>query len=172
MLLPVKSPVTIDQSEENRQIVVYITGAVEHPGLQHLPIDARLNDALKEAELTADADLDSLNPAQKLKDGQKIVIPTKTDSEDASDPAAGNVSGGTVGGGTNSSSASSGKVNVNTAGLSELDTIPGIGPAIAQRIIDYRTQNGLFTDPEDIQSVSGIGPKKYEQMQAYITIGP
>lgn len=178
IFLPVKSAVTIDQSEESREIVVYITGAVAHPGLLILPVDARLDDALKEAVLTAEADKDSLNPAQKLKDGQKIVVPTKPTIADpnlignSASPA--EATGGSSSGAVNSSASSpkSPKVNINTAGVNELDTIPGVGPAIAQRIIDFRTENGMFNDPEEIQNVSGIGPKTYAKMESYITIGP
>jgi competence protein ComEA len=64
-----------------------------------------------------------------------------------------------------------GKVNINTAGLEELDNIPGIGPALAQRIIDYRSNNGFFSSPEDLKNVSGIGDKTYEKMSGYLTVG-
>jgi competence protein ComEA len=142
-LLPVNSPANMELTQENREIVVYITGAVKNSGLYALPLDSRLDDVLKLAVLVADADQELLNPAQRLKDGQKIIVPYN----------------------------SSGKVNINNAGLAELDTIPGIGPVLAQRIIDYREQNGLFSSPEEIQNVSGIGPKTYEKMADYITIG-
>lgn len=184
-ILPVNTPVKIEQSLSNREIVVYVTGAVSQPGLINLPIDARLDDALKKAGLTNDADVEALNPAQKLKDGQKILVPYKPQIQISGDAAAMNPVGSTsfVQGSTNTGSTntivSSGKtasgtnarVNINLAGLSELDTIPGIGPAIAQRIVDYREQHGLFSSVEEIQEVSGIGPKTFEKMAAYITIG-
>lgn len=152
-LLPVKSPVKIEQAERNREIVIYISGAVDHPGLLHLPLDARLDDALKEVVLSYDADIEALNPAQKLKDGQKIIVPYKET------PGEGQLSG----------SAGS-MININSAGVEELNTIPGIGPVLAQRIIDYRAQYGAFSSPEEIQNVSGIGPKTYEKMAEYIRI--
>jgi competence protein ComEA len=157
-ILPVKTPIQVESSPVNREIVVYVTGAVKHPGLICLPIDARLDDALKKAELKEDADIEALNPALKLKDGQKVIVPSiplpNTDNQTAS----------TV-------QVTSKLVNINSAGLGELDTIPGVGPALAQRIIDFREQNGLFSSPEEIQNVSGIGPKTYEKMAGYITVG-
>jgi competence protein ComEA len=166
LFLPVNSPVEVNQAEENREIVVYISGAVVHPGLLHLSLNARLDDALQAAELTAEADLEVLNPAQKLKDGQKIIVASKSTGT------------GQLTGKTENSAAQPGttgglstKVNINTAGINELDTIPGIGPALAQRIIDYRTENGWFSAPEEIQNVSGIGSKTYEKMEKYISVG-
>lgn len=174
-LLPVRNPVTIEQAADNREIVVYITGAVDKPGLLHLPLDARLDDALQAAGLSSTADLDALNPAQKLKDGQKIIVPYRQQPAGESTNA-GSLAGAEAGGATAAASgtalSSSAKVNINTAGLGELDTIPGIGPALAQRIIDYREEHGLFSSPEEIQAVSGIGPKTYEKMAAYIRVGP
>lgn len=174
-LLPVRTPLPVEPTQANREIVVYITGAVLHPGLLSLPLDARLDDALEKAVLSGDADLEVLNPAQKLKDGQKIIVPYKAsmnlnnelqgDSEAAYTPSSGDGSG-------RMQSGSASKVNINYAGITELDSIPGIGPALAQRIIDYRTQNGPFSSPEEIQNVSGIGPKTYEKMAAYVTVGP
>lgn len=169
-LLPVHSSEVIEQTAEDNEIVVYITGAVNHPGLLHLPIDARLDDALKKAELTPDADLESLNPAQKLKDGQKIIV-SSTAQSTSEDSVAGNtaISGSTA---TAAVKGQTTRVNINKAGMNELDTIPGVGPALAQRIIDYRTQNGSFSSPEEIQNVSGIGAKTYEKMAGYISVGP
>jgi len=175
LFLPVNSPVEVNQAEENREIVVYISGAVVHPGLLHLPLDARLDDALQAAELTAEADLEVLNPAQKLKDGQKIIVASKN-------TGTGQLTGNEVQNNTQNkienSAAQPGttdglstKVNINTAGINELDTIPGIGPSLAQRIIDYRTENGWFSAPEEIQNVSGIGSKTYEKMEEYISVG-
>jgi len=185
-LLPVKSAVSLEDSERmdemqsGREIVIYITGAVDYTGLLHLPLDARLDDALKKAQLHADADINALNPAQKLKDGQKVIIPFKALSgelgassqgsfvyvEESKSNAVPRQSE------TGSYGSTIVRVNINTAGTAELDSIPGIGPALAQRIVDYRVQNGLFSTPEEIQQVAGIGPKTFEKMVLYITVGP
>lgn len=163
-LLPVKSPVQLEQSSVNKEIIVYITGAVENSGLLSLPLDARLDDALKQARLSLNADVELLNPAQRLKDGQKIIVPYKIDLNQNDSGADGiteqAVSGGQV------------LININTAGSAQLESIPGIGPVLAQRIIDYREKNGFFSSPEEIQNVSGIGPKTYENMSSYIKVGP
>ncbi|NLM20892.1 MAG: helix-hairpin-helix domain-containing protein [Peptococcaceae bacterium] len=170
-LLPVKSPPNMELTQESREIVVYVTGAVKNSGLYTLPLDSRLDDVLKLAVLTAEADQELLNPAQRLKDGQKIIVPYKIIDEGQESDSAGSTNGNQAKQGTVNSGNRSGKVNINNAGLAELDTIPGIGPVLAQRIIDYREQNGLFSSPEEIQNVSGIGPKTYEKMADYITIG-
>lgn len=162
-LLPVKSPVQLEQSPVNKEIVVYITGAVENSGLLSLPLDARLDDALKLARPSLNADVELLNPAQRLKDGQKIIVPYKIDfnrGDSGADDTPGQVSGGKV------------LININTAGAAQLESIPGIGPVLAQRIIDYREKNGFFSSPEEIQNVTGIGPKIYENMSSYIKVGP
>lgn len=164
-LIPVKSPVNIDVTEANQGIVVYITGAVEHPGLLSLPLDARLDNALRESKPKANADLEVLNPAQRLKDGQKIIVPYKVEDTLQLTGVSVAISNPVVQSGT-------GKININTGGVSELDNIPGIGPVLAQRIVDFREQNGFFSSTEDIQNVSGIGAKTYENMASYITVGP
>lgn len=181
-VLPHKTPAYLQKTDTNREIVVYVTGAVETAGLVHLAPDARLDDALKQVELSAEADVDKLNPAQKLKDGQKIEVPRKavpvltgsaltgtgnpagTESVTQA-PKAGAFSAG-------SSVSTDGKININTAGAAELDRLPGVGPALAERIIQYRTENGPFAKPEDIQNVSGIGPKTFEKMASQVTVGP
>ena len=168
-LIPVNNPVTIEQNAQSREIVVYITGAVQNPGLLKLPLDARLDDALRLAGLSPEADVEALNPAQKLKDGQKIIVPFVRDDTSVEGTAA---SSGNASETAQQSAKTNGKININTAGLAELDSIPGIGPVLAQRIIDYREQNGFFSSPEEIQNVSGIGTKTYEKMADYITVGP
>lgn len=164
-LIPVKSQVNIDATVANEGIVVYITGAVEYPGLINLPLDARLDNALREAKPKANADLEVLNPAQRLKDGQKIIVPYK-----AEDPL--QLADESVADVNPVSQVGSGRININTGGVSELDNIPGIGPVLAQRIVEFREQNGLFSSTEEIQNVSGIGAKTYENMASYITVGP
>ena len=159
-LLPVNSPVKVEQPAGNKEIVIYITGAVEKPGLYHLPLDARMEDALKEAVILGEADEGALNPAQKLKDGQKIIIPYLEQSAQVNSPS------------PSAKSAGTNKININTASAEELETLPGIGPVLAQRIIDYRTEHGLFSGTEEIQNVSGIGSKTYEKMLPYLSVGP
>lgn len=182
-------------ASEERQLVVYVTGAVAKPGLVRLPLDARLDDALKEAEPLPEANLEQINPAQRLKDGQKISVPYKagsaqgvpgtsgtSDMAGATGAAGINGSAGTAGASGSAASAgnvpipadpaSSTLININTAGPSELDKLPGIGPALAERIIQYRDEHGPFMQPEDLMDVSGIGPKTFEKMSSMVTVGP
>lgn len=176
-VLPHRSKVTIEKTSSNREIVVYVSGAVEKPGLVHLPVDARLNDALKQANLLAEANVDQMNPAEKLKDGQKITVPYKTTGQASEAQNSSNLNANTPnsnpGPGVQSGAgASTGRININTAGASELDKLPGIGPALAERIIQYRNEHGAFSTPEDLQKVAGIGSKTYEKMSSMLTVGP
>lgn len=173
-LVPIGPSASVTQAIESREIVIYITGAVQQPGLLHLPIDARLDDALQKAGVSPKADLAAINPAQKLKDGQKILIPylPETATEGSGSPSPGNTGTVAAPNAADFGKATSTKVNINTADLALLDTLPGVGPVLAQRILDYRQENGLFTSPEDLKEVSGIGDKTYEKMEALITVGP
>ena len=198
--LPHGSNLAIERSGQTREIVVYIAGAVERPGLVHLPMDARLNDALKQVTPLPEANLDQMNPAEKLKDGQKITVPYKPAAQPTASnsgimqgsavPSGGvmpntssvsngtlpsnNSSTGSVGQPSTSSvgNSSSGMININTAGITELDKLPGIGPALAERIIQYRNDHGAFVKPEDLQKVSGIGAATYEKMASKVSVGP
>lgn len=184
-ILPHGTNASVQKAPNNREIVVYVSGAVSKSGLVHLPIDARLNDALKEANPLPEANLEQMNPAEKLKDGQKISVPFKagvnpagqsmqaaqsTQSPQSQSMPQSQSTQAVKGGGDSSSS--QGKVNINTAGVAELDKLPGVGPALAERIIQYRTDNGPFARPEDLQKVSGIGAKTYEKMATMVTSGP
>lgn len=185
--LPHNSAVPIEKTSSNREIVVYVAGAVEEPGLVHLPIDARLNDALKEVNPLPTANIELMNPAERLKDGQKITVPFKPEAQaiegqNSMNPSAANAAdsgaNASVGSAVAVQSSASvgnsapGRININTAGVSELDKLPGIGPALAERIIQYRNENGIFSKPEDLQEVSGIGTKTYEKMASMLTVGP
>ena len=192
LFLPHGQNAVVQKSASNRELVVYVSGAVEKPGLVHLAPDARLDDALKQVRLSEDADLESMNPAEKLKDGQKITVPHKIVSSAAGlstvdnpvqngNNAKSNMLPGvntaglsTANSGTSglvgSSSSNNGKININTADKEELDKLPGVGPALADRIIQYRTEHGAFVTPEDLQNVSGIGTKTYEKMAAQVTV--
>ncbi len=170
LFLPHGTRAYIEKTSSTRQIVVYITGAVENKGLVSLPVDARLADALKEVKLLPEANIDNLNLAERLKDGQKINIPYAVV---VAPGGAAEGQGSAMGVETvRNSSASGGKININTADAGELDDLPGIGPALAERIIKYREEHGLFAMPEDLKKVSGIGDKTYEKMADQVVVGP
>ena len=154
-------------SEENAaaasgEVVVHVTGAVSAPGVYTLPSDARVDDAVRAAGATAEADLSQLNLAQKLADGQKITV-----------PAIGSAST-SAGDGTTTTPADASSdgalVNINTASLEELETLPSIGEVRAQAIITYRETNGGFRTIEELQEVSGIGEKIFADVAPYITV--
>ena len=181
LFLPHGSNAYLQKPVSNREIVVYVAGAVEHPGLVHVAPDARLDDALKQVSPLLEANLESMNPAEKLKDGQKVnvpykVIPTASESTVAVNSmntgSSGLAASLSLTPSANSTAVASGKININTAGASELDKLPGVGPALAERIIKYRTEHGLFARAEDLENVSGIGSKTYEKMASQVTVGP
>lgn len=161
--------------EIKETIVIHITGEVKNEGVIYLEKGARLVDAIKEAGgETKEADLSQVNLAYELQDGQKIYIPNK--NEKISQYIIG-INGETIdSNGTNtgnestSSSKEGAKVNINTATQNELDGLPGIGPALAQRIIDFREENGNFKSIEDIQNVKGIGDSKFDDIKDTIVV--
>ena len=156
-------------------IVVHITGEVKKEGVIYLKKGARIVDAIKEAGgETKEADLSQVNLAYELQDGQKIYIPNKNEKilqyiigkngETMNDNSA------NTGNESTSYNKEGAKVNINTASQAELDSLPGIGPALAQRIIDFRVENGNFNSIEDIQNVKGIGDSKYEDIKDKIVV--
>lgn len=160
--------------EGTELVVVHVDGAVEKPGLYKLPPNSRVNDAIEQAIALPDADLSALNLAQLLEDGRKLVVPRKN-VQAAVEPNAG-ITQPTMNSGALQSKAAApapqqnGLVNINTAGAAELDTLPGIGPAIAERIIQHRQANGPFATIEDLKNVPGIGDKKFADLQHKITV--
>lgn len=163
-----------DESEESSskasaetEVYVDVDGAVASPGVYRLKDGARVSQAIDAAGgLTAEADVTGLNRASKVTDGQKIYVPTVGEQQTAL--AAGGAEGGAAtvsGAGT-----SSGLVNINTASAAELQTLSGIGPSMAQSIIDERTQNGAFASVDDLMRVSGIGEKKLAKIKDCICV--
>lgn len=151
------------EASEVGEVKVYICGEVENPGVYILKDSARVYDALKMAGILPTADLKTVQPARKLQDGETIVLLAEGQI-DVNNPA---------GGPTPLVVTSPGGVrlvNINTATLQELDALPGIGPALAQRIIDYRTSNGPFATIDDINNVSGIGEKKFAALKDLIAV--
>lgn len=146
-------------------IQVYVTGAVEKPGVYRLQPGARVYEAVDMARSLPTANLRNINLAQKVEDGQPIVVPAIGEEPPVNTPGSGLTSGP-----ASSKPGSTGKVNINSASAQELDVLPGIGPTLAGRIIEYRTSNGAFARIEDINEVSGIGDKKFADIKDLITV--
>ncbi|HET6967751.1 MAG TPA: ComEA family DNA-binding protein [Ornithinibacter sp.] len=150
-------------------VVVHVVGEVRRPGVQRLALGSRVQDAVDAAGgATGDADLARVNLARVLVDGEQVQVPAPGDP----DPSAGGAGGGVAGGAgvVGGSAGSSAPVSINTADLDGLDTLPGVGPVLAQRILDWRTQHGRFTSVEELGEVSGIGEKLLAQLRPLVTV--
>ena len=155
------------------QIVVDVDGAVAHPGLYKLPPDSRVQAALAAAGgLSPQADVHRINRAAKLHDGQKLYVLSQGESTPPQAASSGQGCEGQActsaeGGVAGSDAEGQGLVNINTANAVQLTQLPGVGPAIAQKIIDYRTANGPFTSVDDLTKVPGIGAAKLAQIKSH-----
>lgn len=150
-------------------LIIHIAGAVKIPGVYQLKSTDRIVDAVKIAGgATEEANLDLINLAALLKDGQKIIIPYKTCSETGEEINTNTYN--YVASAYSSSGSTSAKININTANANMLQNLPGIGPVLSERIIEYRNQNGLFVVIDDIIDVSGIAEKKYEGIKDQICV--
>ena len=146
------------------EVTVHVVGEVEHPGLVTLPGGSRVADAVKRVGgETSAADLTAVNLARPLVDGEQVVVPKPGEAPVAAAPPAAGAQGAASGG-------AGGPVNLNTADLATLETLPGVGPVLAQRIMDWRLEHGQFTAVEELGEVSGIGDKTYEQLAPKVTV--
>jgi len=144
---------------------VHVAGEVASPGLYRLPAGSRVADALESAGGPTDgAVLDDVNLAARLKDGEKIRVPSAEASIERGEAAHPRDSQAA------STYAGAGPVDLNTAGAAELETLPGIGPVFAARIIEYRAKNGPFTTVEQLGEVEGIGPRRMESLKGQVKI--
>lgn len=174
----VGEPLTIEtglaepQTAAGEELQVYVCGEVEKPGLYKLKAGARVYDALKLAGILPGAALDYAQPARKLQDGETIILLSEAEiALQALEQGTQLSSVMPVLPANNQTSAAGGLVNINTATTQELDErLPGVGPAIARRIVDYRESNGGFGKIEDIKNVSGIGDKKYADIKDLISV--
>lgn len=144
-------------------IVVDVRGAVNQPGVYTLPSGSRVQDALARAgDVTSEADTRTLNLARRLNDGEQLYVPRQ--GEATPTPLT------VYARNTPTATRLASKININTATAAELDALPGIGLALAQRIVDYRTQNGDFKTIEEIKKVRGIGDALFDQIKDWITV--
>lgn len=168
-----------EETTEKEKIIVHISGAVQNEGIVELESGSRVADAIEKAGgLKENAYMDEINLAYQLEDGEKIHIPTieeqkeKENQESKVENESTTGSDGTISRSSNSSinNGSQTKININTATEEELDTLPGIGPSTATKILDYRKEKGKFKTIEEIKEVSGIGESKYEKIKDKITV--
>ena len=146
------------------EITVYVTGAVNHPGVVTLKDGARVGDAVNSCGgVLPTGDAERINMAQLLKDGQKVQVPEKASSSrsagaDKSKPSHGG------------QPAEGELININTADAKTLDSLPGVGPSTAQKIIDYRETEGAFQDIADLKKIKGIGEVKFGKLKDKVCI--
>lgn len=159
---PTGEAVVLRPVPTEKPIIVHITGAVPRPGVYALPKGARVQDVISAAGgFLAEAQKTDINLAALLADGEKLDIPY---IEGASPVLATPEEAVVV--------TTTELIDINVASQAELETLPGIGPTTAQKIIEYRDANGPFLSTEDIINVSGIGPGTYERIKDLITVGP
>lgn len=184
---------TIEISEENetkeqekvditKKIMVYITGEVKNPGIYELEENSRIKDVIEKAGgLKETADITDINLATILQDEDKITIPSKEENKQEkqnTENIQSNKQSKTTEKSQNTTSISTNttgknqntKVNINTATQTELETLPGIGPSIASKIVSYRKENGKFKSIEEIKKVNGIGESKYKKIKELIKV--
>ena len=133
------------------RLVVHVVGAVRRPGLYRLPQGSRIADAVQRAAgATHSADLSLINLAAPLADGMQVVVPARARAAAGEDASA---------------DGAAGPIHLNTATLEELDTLPGVGPVTAQKILDYRQQHGAFASIDELDAIPGIGPARLDQLR-------
>lgn len=157
----------LEEQIEINLIKIHIIGEIKNPGIIEITEGSRIADAIEKAGgVTKEADVSKVNLAYLLQDGQKVYIPNKNDEEIEyiEDTAGNNVIV------EDKTSKKESKININTATQTELETLSGIGPSTALKIINYRKENGKFNSIDEIMNVSGIGEAKYESIKDYICV--
>jgi competence protein ComEA len=157
-------PISIEDGAATLPVVVDVRGAVISPGVYELPADARWQDAVDAAGgLSPQADLSTINLARRLRDGDILVIGSLTPATDSQIPAED---------GSSARSGSQTRININTASIDELEVLPGIGEVTAQRIVDFREQNGPYRSIDDLVHVQGISTRTIDGLRDLVAVGP
>ncbi len=164
-------------SESSSKIIIYITGQVRKEGVYELDENSRITDAIEMAGgLKEEANIENINLAEILEDGTKIYIPNKKENNKQTENInliqknTGNTTEISKKNNTENKQNQNTKININTATQTELETLPGIGPSTALKIVNYRKDNGKFKNIEDIKNVSGIGDSKFNNIKNLIKV--
>ncbi len=166
---PAGNSIILAPAPTEAPIAVHVIGAVARPGLYEFPTGVRVQDAIDAAGgMLTEADSALLNLAELLEDGQQLDIPYKAGSQPVATTTTLQLPSSVTP--TPTADPNVELVNINTASLEELESLDGIGSATAQKIIDYRTENGPFVSIEDLINVSGIGPAVMDQIRPFITV--
>jgi len=161
-------PIVISDPLADAAIVVAVEGAVATPGVYALPAAGRVGDALRAAGGPApDADLSTINPAKRLADGERMIVPARSGAVPALPVVA--IDSPTVAAAPDATPA---PIDINTADADALATLPEIGPAIAQRIVDHRATNGPFATIEALSDVAGVSLRMVDLLRPYVRVGP
>jgi competence protein ComEA len=156
---PAREPAIRVERSGGGRLTVHVAGAVRRPGLYRLRAGARVADAVERAGgATRRAELTGLNLAAKLEDGRQVIVPARASAAQAAAPGAA------------APGAAEGPINLNTATLDELDQLDGIGPATAEKILEYRQEHGGFGSIEDLGQVPGIGDKRLATLREQVTV--
>jgi competence protein ComEA len=152
-------------------LVVSVAGRVARPGVVRVPDGARVADVLAAVGgAQRGVDLSGLNLARRVVDGEQIAVGVPPAPDAAGQPpsgAAGDGPGGTAGPGVAGPAA---KIDLNTASVAQLDTLPGVGPVTAQHIVDWRSRNGRFVRLEQLREIDGIGERRFQQLRELVTV--
>lgn len=162
----------IEDKDERENILVYINGEINNPGVYTLKENSRVENVIKAAGgFTEEADKTRINLAKKLRDEDYILVGKKSEEVNKIiDDSNISKSNGDLIIGVNTSTDKSDKINLNSATKEELKTIPGIGDVTAQRILDYREENGSFSSIEELKNVERIGDKTFEKIKEYVDV--
>lgn len=162
----------VSESTAAASLWVHVTGAVKRPGLYELPAQARISQAIDQAGgVKPEADLNLINIAAPAVDGSQIYVPSQgEDPPVLSDKASTATSAASTAAAAGQETAQSDLINLNTASVQELEQLPKVGPVLAQRIVDWREENGGFKSVADLDAVSGIGPAMMQTLTPLVTV--